>query len=167
MSNNSNKKNSYVRKALDLGIDLSRSALSSTDKEKLLDMIGQNRDVFAKDLSELGNTNRHPHFIDTGDAHPIKQRAYRASPRARAEISRQVKEQLENDVIEPSTSDWSSPVVLVRKKNGDYRFAVDYRKLNAVTKPLNFPLPRMEDIVDTLGESNALLTCSLALGNLI
>jgi hypothetical protein len=53
-------------------------------------------------------------------------------------------------VIEESEGPWSSPVVLVRKKNGDLRFCVDYRKLNDVTKKYCFPLPRIDDTLDTL-----------------
>jgi hypothetical protein len=53
-------------------------------------------------------------------------------------------------VIEESEGPWSSPVVLVRKKNGDLRFCVDYRKLNDVTKKDCFPLPSIDDTLDTL-----------------
>jgi len=58
--------------------------------------------------------------------------------------------------------EWASPVVLVKKKNGDFiRFAVDYRKLNALIKPQNYPLPRMQDIFDALGESKGQIFSSL------
>ena len=57
----------------------------------------------------------------------------------------------EANVIRPSSSPWSSPIVLVRKKDGSLRFCVDYRKLNSVTKADTFPLPRMDDILDQLG----------------
>jgi hypothetical protein len=53
-------------------------------------------------------------------------------------------------VIEESEGPWSSPVVLVRKKNGVLRFCVDYRKLNNVTKKDCFPLPKIDDTLDTL-----------------
>ena len=52
-------------------------------------------------------------------------------------------------------SPWESPVVLVKKKDGTYRFAVDYRKLNSVTFPISHPLPHFEDIVDAVGSSQA------------
>ena len=56
----------------------------------------------------------------------------------------------QSNVIDPSTSPWSSPVVLVKKKYGNTRFCVDYRKLNEVTKKDSYPLPRIDDTLDTL-----------------
>lgn len=57
------------------------------------------------------------------------------------EIDRQVQELLQNDIIDPSNSEWHSPVLLVRKPTGEYRFVVDYRKPNKSTMPMSFPLP--------------------------
>jgi hypothetical protein len=47
------------------------------------------------------------------------------------------------------------PGVLVKKKNGEFRFAIDYRKLNAVTQPITYPLPRLDDVFDAIGQANA------------
>ena len=99
------------------------------------------RGIFAADMSELGETHLTTHHIDTGDALPIKQRPYRTAPALNAEIERKINDMLRHDVIRPSTSPWSSPVVLVKKKVGTYHFAVDYRKLNKVSKPVHSPPP--------------------------
>ncbi|KAJ8346467.1 hypothetical protein SKAU_G00278680 [Synaphobranchus kaupii] len=60
---------------------------------------------------------------------------------------------LNNGIAKPTISDWSSPCLLVNKSDGSYRFCTDYRKVNAVTKSDNFPLPRMEDCVDQVGSA--------------
>jgi hypothetical protein len=68
-------------------------------------------------------------------------------------------------IIEESDSPWSSPVVLVRKKNGELRFCVDYRKLNNVTKKDCFLLPRIDDTLDTLAGAKWFSTLDLKSGN--
>ena len=60
----------------------------------------------------------------------------------RKEVARQLENMQEQKIIQPSTSPWASPIVLVRKEDGSLRFCIDYRSLNAVTKPDRFPLPR-------------------------
>jgi len=79
------------------------------------------------------------------------------------EIDRQVKEMKDNGIIEPSNSEWHSQVVLTKKKNGEYRFAIDYRKLSKVTVPMSFPLPHIESVFDAIGEAKAQYFTSLDL----
>ena len=129
--------------------------LNEAEVKRLENFLTKNSDIFATDISQLGCTNRVEHEIVTGDAPPQRKRFYRASPQIRAEIDKQIDTLLQHGFIEPSTSEWTSPVVMVKKKDGSLRFAVDYRQLNAVTQPMNFPLPRLEDIWDAIGESEA------------
>ena len=68
-------------------------------------------------------------------------------------------------MIRPSNSRWASPIVIACKKDGTLQMRVDYRKLNFVTKPDKFPLPRIDDLLDQLGKSKYFSTLDLAAGN--
>lgn len=135
--------------------DLEKCDLTVNQKEQLHEFLYQNRFVFSSNLSQIGQSKTYQHQIDTGNALPVRGPNYRTSPNMKKEIERQVDEMLQNNIIEPSNSDWYSPVVLVPKKNGEFRFAIDYRKLNKVTRPASFPLPKLEDVVDAIGEADA------------
>ena len=78
------------------------------------------------------------------------QLARRISPACSLEVQKLLNEMLKNDVIQPSNSPWSSPIILVHKKDGWVRFCVDYRRVNAVTRKDAYPLPRVDDLLDTL-----------------
>ena len=99
---------------------------------------------------ELGRTSLVQHRINTGDTTPIRQTPRRPPLSKQEEISRLVQDMLTEGVIEPSSSTWSSPVVLVAKKDGGLCFCVDYRRLNDVTKKDCYPLPRVDDTLNTL-----------------
>ena len=145
----------FITIAEDLGVNLNDSDLTNTQKRNLLIFIGKNKQTFAKDFSELGLTNLFSHRIETGNSKPIKKAPYRQNPEMRRETERQVKEMLENGFITESDSPWNSPVVLVKKKSGEFRFAVDYRELNKVTEPMSFPIPHIADVFDTIADAKA------------
>ena len=81
----------------------------------------------------------------------------------RAELERQLEDMQKQGIIEESNSVWHSPVVMVKKPNNEWRFCVDYRKLNAVTEPMSFPIPHMSDVFDTLAQSKAEIFSTLDL----
>jgi len=98
-------------------------------------------------------TNVLQHDIVVNGARPIKQNAYRINAVKKSIMRQEVNYLLENDLARPSCSPWSSPCLLVPKPDGTFRFCTDFRKVNAVTVPDSYPLPRMEDCVDNLGSA--------------
>jgi hypothetical protein len=113
------------------------------------------RRVFHDDVcNDFRGTDVIEHRIVTGDAKPVKRPQYKTPYALRPDLDRQVKAMLDKGVIEPSDSPWSSPVVLVPKRSTDdkpkYRFCVDFRALNALTRPDAYPLPVFTDTVSTL-----------------
>ena len=121
-------------------------------------------EIFAKSKTELGRTMITKHRIDTGEEKPIKLTAYRAGPKQREIIRKEVEKMLEQGAIRPSDSNWASPVVLVEKKNGDIRFCTDFRKLNGITKKDNHPLPRIDDMLESFYGSEWFSSIDLASG---
>lgn len=99
--------------------------------------------------SGLGCTDLVEHVIVTKSS-PIKQRYYPVSPVLQAHIDKELDEMLKGGIIEESNSAWSSPILLVKKKDGSYRFCVDYRKLNAATERDSYPLPYVSHTLDKL-----------------
>lgn len=124
--------------------------LKQPQQERLLSLLSSFNDCFAT-TSKVKQTPLTKHRIITEPTvQPVRQHAYRVSQREQDAIRHQVKQMLDDDVIQPSTSPWASPVVLVKKKDGSLRFCVDYRKLNKITKKDVYPLPRIDDSLDRL-----------------
>ncbi len=136
--------------------------LSNEQREVLRNLLIENADIFSTGDGDIGRSTCTEHVIDTGDAKPIYQRPYRAEHQKRAVIEREVNKMLEQGLIEPSSSEWSSPVVLVTKKDGSIRFCINYMKLNAVTKQDVYMIPRIDDILTDLGESQFFTSLDLA-----
>lgn len=132
---------------------MSHPDLTSTQQTKLKDTFHSFSDVFSQHPHNFGRTQLVTHKITTKCDRPISQRAYRTSPSMKAEIRRQVEDLKAQDLIEDSNSPWASPVVMVRKIDGTYRFCVDFRKLNSVTITDAHPLPRVDASLDALSGS--------------
>ena len=138
--------------------------LSTQEQEQLFATLLTFSDVFSVGPDDLGRTNQIKHGINTGDTAPIRQQVRRIPPILREESNKLLKEMLGKDVIRPSASPWASPIVLVRKKDGSTRFCVDYRKVNHVTRKDAYPLPRVDDTLDTLSGAKWFSTLDLICG---
>jgi transposase InsO family protein len=127
-------------------------------------MIREKISVWAMDPKRPTRTTLVEHEIDTGDAPPVRSGLRRHSPAEAQHITAETTVLNSNGLIRPSRSLWSSPVVLVRKKDGALRFAIDYRKLNKVTKRETFPIPRVDDALSALSGCKFFSTLDLASG---
>jgi hypothetical protein len=108
------------------------------------------RDVF-EEPKTLPPSRCYDHHIPlVPGAIPVNAKPYKYSPQHKNEIEKQVKELLSSGLITHSTSPFASPVLLVLKKDGTWRFCVDYRRLNALTIKNSFPMPLIDEILDEL-----------------
>ena len=135
--------------------------LTKEQQAALLDLVNQYKDLFSEQTSI---TDKFEHEINTGDSLPVSCAPRRVSPHQRHIIKEKIQELLAAGLISPSQSPWSSPVVLVTKKDGDARFAIDYRKVNEVTKKDVYALPRVDDTLDAISGCIWFSTLDLASG---
>lgn len=140
------------------------SSLTNAERESLQRLLSTYSDLFDFSRHALTQTTTVTHQIDTGAATPLKSRPYRISPAERKTIKENVADMLDKKIIEPSSSPWSSPVILVKKDDGSWRFCVDYRRLNKVTKKDVYPLPRIDDTLDALQGSSFFSSLDLRSG---
>jgi len=95
-----------------------------------------NEDVISIQGEDLGFTDKYEFKVNLVEgARPINVPPYRIPQSQKIVVDQHVQEMLEKDIIEPSNSPWSAPVLLVKKKDGSLRFCIDYRRLSAVTIP--------------------------------
>jgi len=126
------------------------TCLTLNEKTAMRQLIRRYADIFAHKTEPKGRTHLIEHNIELTENQPIRQRAYKQALIEKEKTRKAINDLLDQGIIQPSCSPWSSPVVLIKKKNGEIRFCVDYRKLNAVTKRDNYPLPRIDDALDRL-----------------
>ncbi|UYV65069.1 hypothetical protein LAZ67_3003037, partial [Cordylochernes scorpioides] len=124
--------------------------LSMLERTWICSILGSFSGLFEFNKFPSNLTSTAKHKINTEDHPPIKRRPYRVSQVERQTIQNEVDKMLKGGIVQLSESPWSSPVVLVKKKNGSWRFCVDYRHLNKITKKDVYPLPRIDDTLDCL-----------------
>lgn len=121
--------------------------LGSEQTEELVDLVREYREVFS-DGSRLGCTSKVKHKIELTDPTPFEYPLRRLAYKEKDLIQEQIKDMIDKEVITESQSPFSSPMVLVKKRDGSTRFCIDFRKLNSRTKKWVFPLPNQEDILE-------------------
>ena len=142
--------NSELRENLTMLVSKNAEQWSSETADLLTEAVSKYQDVFIEDEKDIGRTNLVYHKIDTGTAKPIKQAPRRLPFNKQPVVDEMVQDLLSRDLIEPSQSPWSSPVVLVPKKGGKWRMCIDYRRLNEVTQKDSWPVPSIEQILESL-----------------
>lgn len=154
----------------DYSNDLKRminKSLTSSEHLALEELLAHHASVFdfARDAHSFSlPTSRMRHQINTGNAPPIRRKPYRVSSAERKVINEQTQDMLKQGIIKESSSPWAAPVILVRKKDNSWRFCVDYRQLNSITKKDVYPLPRIDDAVDCLHSASYFSSIDLRSG---
>lgn len=131
-------------------LDDKLSHLSVDEREQVVHLIHQFPNLFS-DIPGL--TSAAVHDIDVNGAQPIKQLPYRINRVKLEAVKQEIEYMLAHKMIEPSQSDWSSPILLVPKADQTWRFCVDFRRVNSVTKTDSYPLPRVDDCIDQIGSA--------------
>ena len=121
----------------------------STVRKDVLKLLQEFKPMWSGELGKIAATKHRMDLVE--GSKPIYQQPYCAGPTAREHQRKEIDRMIQAGVIEPATSEWASPVVLVPKKDNTLWFCVVYRKLNTVTQRDAYPLPRMDECIDSLG----------------
>ena len=143
---------------------LSLKELDQTDAVRAARLIKENMDAFSLDPYDLGYCTLIPHEIKLTDDSVVNLPYRRVVPSRVPEVKSLLQDLLDRGVIRKSMSPYASPVVLVRKRDGSLRLCIDYRRLNAQTQKDAFPLPRIEETLESLGGSKLFSSLDLAHG---
>ena len=130
------------------------SHLEQEQREVLEEVLLRNEDIFSKDATDIGDIKDFKMPINVVDQVPVNATYQKIPPTLYNEVKSYIEDMRTNGWIRESFSSYSSPIVCVRNKDGSMqRLCVDYRKLNAKTIPDSQPIPRIQDILDSLGGS--------------
>ena len=112
----------------------------------------------------LVHTSAYQHHIHTKDGPPVCQQPYRLPRVYKETVKKEIELMLKEGIIESASSEWASPMVIIKKKDDTIRLCVDYRRLNAMTQVDAYPMPRTVDILDQVGQAGYITTLDLAKG---
>ena len=143
--------------------EVDTSRFDETESEKIRNFLKRHASSFPRE-DEIGFSDTVRHKVNTYDDSPVSQPYRRIPPNQLMEVKAHIQKLLDQGVIKPSHSPYASPIVLARKKDGSLRMCIDYRRLNAKTCRDSFPLPRIEEALDSLKGAKYFSTLDLALG---
>ena len=131
---------------------------------KFEQMLMKYHDIFSLDKNEIGCMNAAEHIIELLDEEPFKEKFWRIAPPLLDKVQEHLQEMLDSGAIRPSQSPWCNVVVLVQKKDGGLRFCIDFQRLNARTKKDSYPLPRMQETMESMVKARFLSMMDLKSG---
>lgn len=168
VQNNENRRSvEYLRTCTVANTPLSNvevGSLSYDDQCLLFELLLKYKDCFAKDTKDLGITNLSEMDIKLNSSTPVFHKPYRLAHKELEIVRSKVRDLLDAGIIKESQSNYASPVILVKKKNGDSRLCVDYRALNAITIKDRFPLPHIDDQLNKLSSKCYFTSLDMAQG---
>ena len=139
--------------------------MSDEQKKIIGNLVRKYGRIFEYDKEKVGRISTVKHeIIIKENQEPIAQKRYKETEEKAKFISKEVDKLLEMGKIRESWSPWSSPVTLAGKKSGNYRFCIDYRKLNNVTKSDAYPLPRIDELLEKYETAKWFTSLDLAAG---
>ena len=124
----------------------------------------EHHNIFSLEQNEIGCTDTAQHVIELLDTEPFKERFWRIAPPLVEEVREHIQEMLDGGAICPSQSPWCNAVVLVRKKDGGLQFCIDFCRLNSRTKKDAYPLPRMQETMESMVGARFFSTMDLKSG---
>ena len=145
-------------------IDIGDEKFTSREKERIYDLLTEYEDVFSKGDNDLGRCDIVAHSIEIIGDKPKRCPVRPLNPAMRDVLKSHLEELQNNDLIQPSNSEYACPVVMVKKKDGSLRFCCDFRKLNDVTRFDSYPLPRISEVISTLEGAKVFSTLDLKSG---
>eukprot|EP00741_Cyanophora_paradoxa_P021588 tig00021366_g20838.t1 len=153
-----------LKKIPELG---SHPSITTEQKAELHALLRRYKDVFADKVEAKEGTSNllyYEHVIRLTSRLPVFTPPRRMNPHAEEHARKEIQKLLELGLIEPSQAAYGSPVVLAPKKDGTWRFCVDYRRLNQITERDVFPLPRIDDQLERLRGSMVFSTADATAG---
>lgn len=148
------------------GLKLPKTDLTGKERQDFQNLLIENKDVFSTGSKDFGRTDTITHDIPLVDETPFRLPYRRIRPNDYGEVKEHIQELQDAGVIRPSKSPFASPIVIVRKKDGKIRMCVDYRKLNSRTVRDAYPIPRIEESLDSLGKAKYFSSLDLMSGYL-